>query len=418
MLLQADLVEEGSMARRRTRQKRGRRQRQEDAEAPSTSKQGFVRRHATVLGIVVAVLALIISAVALWPAFVSNQVLQHADLQIADLKVTTKHGVALTDYSAGKEIGKGTTDAAAVSIVLRNSGEEPAFINRLRAKVNRVWIPPGCFGGGPLITSIAYDFILPGDLDVRPRPEPIVLNKDVQFKVDGKALDSLAVTIGQEQIGEVGWPWITAANVALIEDNGDTIETDPFVLMDGYRVDDLLRLIAFQVDRGQGQADRACLNKTVGVLEEALAAPGKKSSAIGELRDRLNRLGFQAHPRFPTSPQPSDDASDTWIAQLASLPRNTSAADLERNRAEIAAQIGLEVRVLYSSDFASLTPGYWVIYHPGPFADGYQALEYCRAHGRDTEQLCVGRYLSHVEQHRDLVCRFSEPPDSRRCTRN
>jgi hypothetical protein len=129
-----------------------------------------------------------------------------------------------------------------------------------------------------------------------------------------------------------------------------------------YRVDDLLRLVVYQVDHNQG--DKDCLNKTVGVLEEALAAPGKKSSAISELRDRLNRLGFQAHPRIPTSARPGDDASDTWIAHFASLPRNTAAGDRERSRAEIAAQTGLDIRVLDSSDFASLTPGYWVIYHP------------------------------------------------------
>lgn len=244
------------------------------------------------------------------------------------------------------------------------------------------------------------------------------LNKGIQFKVDGKAIDSLAVTIGQEQIGEVEWPWITAS-VELIQGDGDTLETELFVLMDGDRIDGLAKEVAFQIDHNPApDIFKDCTNKTVGVLEEALAAPGKKSPAISELRDRLNRLGFQAHPRFPTSPRPGDDASDTWIAQLASLPRNTSAADLERNRAEIAAQTGLDVRVLDSSDFASLTPGYWLIYHPGPFADGHQALETCRAHGRDTEQSCVGRYLSHIEQHRELVCRFSEPPDSRHCTRN
>lgn len=408
------------MARRRTRRKRGRKQHQEDPGALSASQQGFIRRHATLLGIVVAVLALIVSIVALWPAFVSNQVLQHANLQIADLKVTTKKDATATDYDGRQETGKRQTEVAAVSIVLKNSGEEPAYINQLRAKVNRLWIPPGCMGGGPLATSVVYDFILPGDLLINPPQGPIPsLNKDIQFKVDGKAIDSLAVTIGQEQIGEVEWPWITAASVELIQGNGEAIETTPFVLMDGDRIDYMIKQVAFQIDHNPApDIFKDCMNKTVGVLEEALAAPGKKSSAIGELRDRLNRLGYQAHPRFPTSPQPADDPSDTWIAQLASLPRNTSTSDLERSRAEIATQTGLDVRVLDSSDFASLTPGYWVIYYPGHFTDGHQALETCRAHGRSKEQSCIGRYLSHVGQHRELVCRFSEPPDSQHCIRN
>lgn len=407
------------MARRRTRRVRGRGQHQEEARVPNAGEQGFIRRHATVLGIVLAVLALVASVVALWPAFVSNQVLQHANLQVADLKVTTKKDATATDYDTGKEIGKRKTEIAAVSIVLKNSGEEPAYINRLRAKVNRIWIPPGCLGGGPLATSVVYDFILPGDLDVHPRQDPIVLNKEIQFKVDGKAVDSMAVTIGQEQIGEVGWPWITAASVELIQSNGDSLKTEPFVVMDGDRIDGLAKEVAFQIDHNPApEIFKNCTNQTVDVLEEALAAPGKKSPAISELRDRLSRLGFKAHPRVPTSARPGDDASDTWIAQLASLTKNTAAADLERHRAEIATQTGLEVRVLDSSDFASLTPGYWVIYHPGHFVDGHQALETCRAHGRDTEQSCVGRYLSHVEQHRDLLCRFSDGPDSWHCSRN
>lgn len=135
-------------------------------------------------------------------------------------------------------------------------------------------------GSPTLSTSVIYDFILPGDLLMNPPQGPIPsLNKGIQFKVDGKATDSLAVTIGQEQIGEVEWPWITAS-VELIQGDGDTLETELFVLMDGDRIDGLAKAVAFQIDHNPApDIFKDCTNKTVGVLEEALAAPGKKSPA-------------------------------------------------------------------------------------------------------------------------------------------
>jgi hypothetical protein len=60
------------------------------------------------------------------------------------------------------------------------------------------------------------------------------------------------------------------------------------------------------------------------------------------------------------------------------------------------------VRLLRSSKFASLRAGYWVIYYPGEFTDGQAAVDFCRQHGRDTRDQCVGRYLSHNRSDREL----------------
>jgi hypothetical protein len=404
------------MARRRAKNRRGR-----DRPIKDAPERGFLRRYATQIGIALSVLALVAGVIALWPAFVSNQVLQNPILQIAGLTVTTKKDVASIDHGLNGEEYKSRLDVAAVSIALRNSGEEPALINRVRVNVDRAWIPRSCGGGGPGYTTVAYDFALPGDVDSARKP--VVLEKEIQFKVDGKSLDFLAITVGQEAIGEAGWSWITGARVELVQDNRETLRTEPFVVMDGNRVDGIVQDAAYQVSNnpdGDGFYSRECMGDNMRMLEEAIAAPGVKSAVIGEFHDRLGRLGFQATGAPATSPNsvPGDDASDTWIAQLASLPRSTSAADVERNRAKIATETGLDVRVLDSSDFASLVPGYWVIYHPGRFADGHRALEKCRQVGRTSEQSCSGRYLSHVEQHRNLVCRFSDTPDTPHCSRN
>lgn len=365
-------------------------------------------------------LALVAGAIALWPAFVSNRVLQNPILQVAGLTITTKKDVEATGHGLpGEGTDKYNTTVPAVSMALRNSGEEPALINRVRLSIDRVWIFNGCSGGGPGYATIAYDFVLPGDLDTAGKP--VVLEKQIQFKVDGKSLDFLAITAGPEAIGEAQWPLILAGAVELVQDNGESIRTEPFVLMDG-EIDWIVEDAAYHVnnDPDGGFYDPECVGENMRMLEEALAAPGQKSPVISEFHDRLARLGFRATGGSPTSTTnsvPGDEASDTWIALLASLPRSTSAADVERNRATIAAETGLDVRVLDSSDFASLTPGYWVIYHPGHFADGHRALDKCREIGRTSDQSCAGRYLSHVEQHRNLVCRFADRPDAAHCSR-
>jgi Protein kinase domain len=85
---------------------------------------------------------------------------------------------------------------------------------------------------------------------------------------------------------------------------------------------------------------------------------------------------------------------NTWIAQLASVSITDGTARLD----EVLARIRLDIpraKVLNSFDYASLRPGYWVIYYAGSFTTGTQALAYCAAHGRTTSNQCIGRYLSH-----------------------
>ena len=157
-----------------------------------------------------------------------------------------------------------------------------------------------------------------------------------------------------------------------MQDNGDTLSTEPFVLMDDTRVNSIVTEAARP---GNGFATQDCIGPPLGMVEEDLAAPGKKSPAIHELHDRLVALGFRPDgtdpaPTGTTSRPPGEDAANTWIAQLASLPASTPQAEVERRRARIGTETGLATSVLNSSDFASLTPGYWVIYHADGFRTG------------------------------------------------
>ncbi|MFD8781911.1 hypothetical protein [Kitasatospora sp. NPDC059599] len=85
---------------------------------------------------------------------------------------------------------------------------------------------------------------------------------------------------------------------------------------------------------------------------------------------------------------------DSWIAQLYSEPVSTGAAGLDQRLAQVRADVP-GAQVLRSGDFASLRPGYWVIYDPGPFSDGDAALAFCATHGRTGKDQCIGRFLSH-----------------------
>ncbi|MBQ0985951.1 protein kinase [Streptomyces sp. F63] len=120
-------------------------------------------------------------------------------------------------------------------------------------------------------------------------------------------------------------------------------------------------------------------------------------------------------PRTP--PSATDPRPGTWIAQLFSEAVVPGEPAPRRQLAELREEIP-EALLLHSSDFASLRPGYWVIYVPGPFTGGEAALAFCAEHGRTTENECVGRYLSHEEKDRELLCLPTPDGGSRgRCTR-
>ena len=83
-----------------------------------------------------------------------------------------------------------------------------------------------------------------------------------------------------------------------------------------------------------------------------------------------------------------------WIAQLASVPVSAGSAELQKELNQVRAQFPA-AEYFVSSDYASLNPGYWVVYYLGSFSSGTQAIEYCAAHGRTSTNQCVGRFLSH-----------------------
>lgn len=142
--------------------------------------------------------------------------------------------------------------------------------------------------------------------------------------------------------------------------------------------------------------------------------PGGPSTAAGRVvsHDAAQTLpDASAASRFPLSQatgasaaarvQPS--ASGVWIAQLASVPVSAGPAELQKELNQIRAAVP-GAQYLLSSDYASLNPGFWVVYYPGPFSDGTQAVEYCAAHGRTSRNQCLGRFLSDDLRDKTYIC--------------
>jgi eukaryotic-like serine/threonine-protein kinase len=100
---------------------------------------------------------------------------------------------------------------------------------------------------------------------------------------------------------------------------------------------------------------------------------------------------------------PTPTTTGVWIAQLASVPISAGSAQLQQVLAEVRTDIP-NAQYLDSSDYASLNPGYWVVYYMGSFGDGDQALHYCAAHGRTNKNQCVGRFLSNDIRDKSYIC--------------
>ena len=81
----------------------------------------------------------------------------------------------------------------------------------------------------------------------------------------------------------------------------------------------------------------------------------------------------------------------------------TSEAGAERSWDELEHRFGLRFGILVSADFASLNPGYWVVY-AGPFATAAESQDVCWSDlNMQSASLCYGRRLSQDPADRAIV---------------
>ncbi|MDX3451011.1 serine/threonine-protein kinase [Streptomyces sp. ME02-8801-2C] len=120
--------------------------------------------------------------------------------------------------------------------------------------------------------------------------------------------------------------------------------------------------------------------------------------------------------RTRTSPPPSAVPPGRWIAQLHSEPVGSGTAARDTRLAKIRESVP-EAKFVLSDRYASLRPGYWVIYAPGPFTDGRAALAFCAERGLVTPSTCMGRYLSDSPADFTDQCLPPAASPTGRCTR-
>ncbi|MCP2099911.1 hypothetical protein LV78_007915 [Actinosynnema pretiosum] len=392
-------------------------------------RKSFLRRY----GVAITTMAgLVLAGIPIWPTFYSaylaedaNRAAQSADLSIVRVDLTST--VELTEethspINTDEVTATGKFNAAAAKIILHNGGEQAELVKEVRVTVTKARRPEGCHGAGGAITSVLYDFILPGDIDTRTFPLRLP-SKKVDFEVEGQANDRLAVTIGEEYMGEAGWPWLISASVELVTTADRTLKTDEFTLMDFDAVDRVVGV----VDTGlrQGRDATACIQRNIRMLEEAVAAPGDYSKSVDTLIGKLGEIGYTKDSAPVTSSPASSGSvlvppgSGRWVAQLGSYPES-AVTDEQMNdvTANLERKFGADISRVRSSDYGSLNPGYWFLFYGGTeFKDGHEALVFCSERGIADENLCVGRYLSRSQGDGKLICRPSSPQGSPDCTR-
>jgi serine/threonine protein kinase len=144
----------------------------------------------------------------------------------------------------------------------------------------------------------------------------------------------------------------------------------------------------------------------------------KKSGSPGKNTDKTTDTTTEKNDGKSPSPSPSTPpgVADGWIAQLYSEPVGSGTAARDQRLVKIRESVP-EAVYLRSDDYASLRPGYWVIYAPGPFADGREALTFCAERGRTAASACIGRYVSGSSADYALQCRPPAAAPTGRCTR-
>ena len=156
--------------------------------------------------------------------------------------------------------------------------------------------------------------------------------------------------------------------------------------------------------RDEERNDRAVADPTVGPTDDVREPPPEEDETPPSPVE--SGTGTEPEPTAEEStpqPEPEPEPAGRWVAQLFSEPVSTGVETRDRRLAAVRADVP-EAEVLRSDDYASLNPGYWVIYAPGPFADGRAAVARCAEAGLTTRNECVGRYLSQDPADLALVC--------------
>lgn len=161
---------------------------------------------------------------------------------------------------------------------------------------------------------------------------------------------------------------------------------------------------------GPGAGQQATSSRSTSPSSRPAASPGSPQSASASSAAGTPSLSASSVSAIaPTN-------SGTWIAQLDSVPVSAGTAALQSELARVRIQVP-GAQYLASDSYASLRPGYWVIYYDSSFNNGTEAVAYCAAHGLTTANQCVGRLLSTNPADIAYTCRPPGGPQETSCYR-
>ena len=149
------------------------------------------------------------------------------------------------------------------------------------------------------------------------------------------------------------------------------------------------------VNRDTGEVDTA-------TAEAAVDEPDQRN---GDATDRSTTTSTTTTVRPTTTTAPTTIAPagpvDSWVVVLASVENASGPAAAQQRLSEVRS-FAPGAQMLASDGFASLRPGYQVIYVTG-YSSPEATVSACRGFGLDVPNQCYGRFLSQNPADQDKV---------------
>ncbi|MGH3984714.1 MAG: hypothetical protein ACRDST_19025 [Pseudonocardiaceae bacterium] len=156
------------------------------------------------------------------------------DVSVVRLVVTNQNNVAYIAREPSGDISEaGEREAAGAAITLRNSGQVPPLLTKVKVEVLNLLSMEGCWGAGGVETTAEYDIRVPDN--IASEAQSLYVEKQINFQVEGQKIDQLAIAIGPTIEYDGRWPSIYVVDIWLVEQSGEEIAAGRAVLMDtGY----------------------------------------------------------------------------------------------------------------------------------------------------------------------------------------
>lgn len=233
-------------------------------------------------GDTLTVIGLVLTAtLAIWQHLSSGQTAGAPDLVLDKVEVAHSADIDATITEPGDPPSGSNSKivGSVIDITLRNRGSAPALLIGADLSFQSARQLQNCTGAGPGVATALYDVPVPTDPNVV--NHPFKLHRDMRFIVNPNSIDRLQISVGPESYGLADWPWVYQFDLALAQDNGQTLDVGNIALI-GITGEDW--------NKFQGIADQltapetiACYTQDAGLLSKALQVSGLHSPELKTL---------------------------------------------------------------------------------------------------------------------------------------